>query len=57
MWILKPISLQFIKLGLITTMAITLSNNNYGIKTAVAEIKETISNLLIPVRYTFKSVV
>lgn len=40
--------LQFIKLGLITTMAITLSNNNYGIKTAVAEIKETISNLLIP---------
>ena len=50
MWILKPISLQFIKLGLITTMAITLSNNNYGIKTAVAEIKETISNLLIPVR-------
>ena len=40
-----------------TTMLISLTNNNYGIKTAVHQIKEAVSSLLIEVwRYmSFKS--
>ncbi|KAL5268839.1 hypothetical protein ACHWQZ_G002620 [Mnemiopsis leidyi] len=39
--------LQLLKLCLMTTMLISLTNNNYGIKTAVHQIKEAVSSLLI----------
>ncbi|XP_063683202.1 mucolipin-3-like isoform X1 [Bolinopsis microptera] len=39
--------LQFLKLCLITAMLISLTDNNYGIKNAVHQIKEAVSSLLI----------
>ena len=49
--IIKSISPQFVKLCLITLMTISLSSINNEINSAVDEIEDTITSLLVPVRY------